>query len=91
MTWCHGKLYVADGYNGAIREYTFDSGYNMLSDRKILQLKEPIKSILGLECDPLEGGDADFKLYFTHSWLYSQGGKKPTKFAQYTGTVRSRI
>ena len=89
LKWCHGKLYVASAYAnggrpGGIHEYTLDSNYEVVSSRMVIPTPQPYAitstrgswSILGLACDPRDSDD-DWKLYFSLSPLYSQGGEPP--------------
>lgn len=84
LAWCHGKLYVANAYatgdgGRGIHEYVFDSSYEVLEKRLVMETPQPFPpsnekmawSILGLACDPRDD-DHTFKLYFTLSPLYTQ-------------------
>lgn len=86
VVFCHGKAYVSHGYEGTIKEFTFNSNYNVVSERVLVKVPRPQSSVLGLACD-YRDNDASFKLYFTHSWIFSQEGKEPTKAAPYVGSV----
>jgi hypothetical protein len=103
IVFCHGQAYVASAYAagprlGGIHEYTFDSQYNVLAKRKIIDTPQPFAptnnkmawAILGLACDPRDN-DNNFKLYFTLSPLYSQGGEPPKLPAPYYGQVRAHL
>lgn len=83
--WCHGKLYVANVWDGFIYEYTLNDN-NEVSDwqtdvklvTSIPHLLEPggkgeapglSATILGMTCDPWEP-DSDFRVYFTRNQLF---------------------
>jgi hypothetical protein len=101
LAWCHGKAYAAPAYsratNAAITEITFDSNYEVLETRKLLDIPEPIPcckgchrcawAILGLACDPREGEDG-WRLYFSLSKIYQNDGLTATTFQPYNGEVR---
>lgn len=99
LKFCHGKLYVASAYAngnrlGGIHEYTLDSNYEVVSSRMVIPTPQPYTppstrsswSILGMTCDPRDTDD-DWKLYFSLSPLYSQGGEPPNDPAPYDGAV----
>jgi hypothetical protein len=99
VRFCHGKIYVANAYasgaiKGGITKFTVDSKYQVLSQRLVIPTPQPVPltankaawAILGLACDPRDD-DTAFKLYFTLSPPYSQGGEKPTKPAPHYGQV----
>ena len=95
VIFCHGKVYASNAYGGGITEFTVDSNYEVVASRVVVTTPEPFPtsssrtqwSILGLACDPRDN-DEDFRLYFSHSLLYSQLGQRPTEAAPYLGSVR---
>ena len=89
MIFCHGSVFASlnvQGGPGQIVRIEVDDNYNILSTTVIATLPWPPVP-LGLACDPRDD-DANFKLYFSHSALYAQGGKEPKSPYGYDGQVR---
>lgn len=97
------NAYATTELNGGIHEITVNSNYDVISRRMVVPTPQPIQlglgnvtewgafaawAILGLACDPRDT-DENFKLYFTLSPLYAQGGKQRTIPAPYYGKVRA--
>ena len=89
MIFCHGSVFAAlnvQGGPGQIVRIEVDDNYNILSNTVIATLPKP-QVPLGLACDPRDD-DANFKLYFSRSTLYAQGGNEPYSPYGYDGQVR---
>ena len=98
MIFCHGSIFASLIVNiqggqtqpGKIVRIEVTDTYDIISTTVIASIPPPMSSPLGLACDPRDD-DVTFKLYFTHSALYAQGGQKPNSPYDYLAAVRQLL